>query len=143
MSFRCRIPVRFGDIDQAGIAYYPTLFDYCHVAFEEFFAGALKVPYPKVLLKEKLGFPTVHVEADFVRPLKYGDVVVMEVGVLRLGASSVTFRFRASVRGKRAFEIRGTTACVDMRRFRGVRVPDRYRRLFRRHQVAGRRLTPS
>lgn len=135
MSFRCRIPVRFGDIDQAGIAYYPTLFDHCHVAFEEFWERAIGIPYPKVLNKDRLGFPTVHLEADFVRPLRFGDSLSVEVTVLTLGRSSVVFRYRASVKGKRAFEVRGTTVCVDMRTFRPRAVPARYRRLLERHRA--------
>ncbi len=133
MSFRCRIPVRFGDIDQAGIAYYPTLFDHCHAAFEEFFEKGLGVPYPRVLLKDKLGFPTVHLEADFTRPLKFGDRLEIEVSVAHLGRSAVTFRYRASVKGRRAFEVLGTTVCVDMRTFKGKAVPARYRRLLAGH----------
>jgi len=136
-AFRCRIPVRFGDIDQAGIAYYPTLFDHCHAAFEEFFTGALGIPYPKVLLKDRLGFPTVHLEADFRTALRYGDVLAVEVAVAALGRSSVRFRYRAFRRGERkpAFEVIGTTVCVDMRTFRPCSVPPRYRRLLARHLV--------
>ena len=132
MNFRCRIPVRFGDIDQAGVAYYPTLFDHCHAAFEEFFEKALKLPYPEVLLKDRLGFPTAHLEADFREPLKFGDVLEVEVSVARLGRSSVTFRYRAfrdRKARKPAFEVLGTTVCVDMRTFRSKAVPARLRRL--------------
>ena len=141
MAFRCRLPVRFGDIDQAGVAYYPTLLDHCHAAFEEFFEHALGVPYPKVLLKDRLGFPTVHLEADFARPLRFGDVLSVEVAVARLGRASATFRYRAYVRDAKrpAFEIRGTTACVDMRTFRARPIPPRYRRLLERHLVAAAR----
>ena len=138
MRFTCRIPVRFGDIDQAGVAYYPTLFDHCHAAFEEFFEKALKVPYPKVLLKDKLGFPTAHLEADFREPLKFGDVLQMEVSVARLGRASVTFRYRA-FRGRKAkkpaFEVLGTTVCVDMRTFRSKAIPLRLRKLLMRYLI--------
>ena len=33
------ILVRFGDLDAAGIAYYPNLVNFLHEAFEDFFAG--------------------------------------------------------------------------------------------------------
>jgi 4-hydroxybenzoyl-CoA thioesterase len=135
MSFRCRIPVRFGDIDQAGIAYYPTLFDHCHTAFEEFFGKGLGVPYPKVLLKDRLGFPTVHLEADFLKPLKFGDLLSVEVTVARIGTRSVVFRYRASAKGRSAFRVLVTTACLDMRTFKARPVPARYRRLLARHLI--------
>ena len=43
MSYRTRVKVRFGDIDRAGIAYYPNLYHYCHIAFEDFFEEHLGV----------------------------------------------------------------------------------------------------
>ena len=134
-AFRCAIPIRFGDIDQAGIAYFPTLFDHCHVAFEEFFGRAIGVPYPRVLLHDHLGFPTVHIDADFRKPLRFGDILAMEVTVARLGRSSVQFRYRAFVGRARqaAFEVLSTTACIDMRTMRARPVPPRYRRLLGAH----------
>jgi len=133
--FRCRIPVRFGDIDQAGVAYYPTLLSHCHAAFEEFFAGALGRTYPKVVMEDKIGFPTVHLEADFREPLRYGDLLTMEVSVAKLGERSVVFRYRAFRKGSRqaAFEILGTTACVDLKRFKSVPVPRWLRERLKRY----------
>ncbi len=133
MPFRCRIPVRFGDIDPAGVAYYPTLLHHCHAAFEEFFARALRTPYPEVLRRDRLGFPTVHLQADFRSPLRYGDVLDVEVCVAALGRSSVAFRYRGRVRGRLAFEAAVTTVCVDMRNFKTRPVPPRYRGLFSAH----------
>ena len=136
--FQCEIPVRFGDIDQAGVAYYPTLLSHCHAAFEEFFERALGRPYPGVLLTDGIGFPTVHLEADFREALHYGDRLAFEVSVARLGRSSVAFRYRTFRRGRRgrprlAFEVLCTTACVEMRRFRSRPVPAQFRRLFGKH----------
>lgn len=133
MAFSCAIPVRFGDIDHAGIAYYPTLLHYCHVAFEEFFEKGLGVPYPRVFGRDRVGFPTVHLEADFRKPLSFGDRLSMEVTVARLGRGSVVFRYRARLRGAVAFEARCTTACVDARTFRPRPLPPRYRRLLTPH----------
>ena len=47
MAFRSKLKIRFGDIDRAGIVYYPRFMHYFHVAKEEFFAaelGVLTVP---------------------------------------------------------------------------------------------------
>ena len=133
-AFRCRIPVRFGDIDQAGVAYYPTLLSHCHAAFEEFFEGALGRPYPKLILQDRIGFPTVHLEADFRAALRYGDILTFEVSVARIGERSVVFRYRAfRGRGKPAFEVLATTACVDMKRFKSATVPGWLKARLKRH----------
>ena len=46
--FKTTILVRFGDLDAAGIAYYPNLVNFLHEAFEDFFAGHVGRPYPEV-----------------------------------------------------------------------------------------------
>ena len=73
MQFQKSYRYRFGDIDDAGTAYYPTFFHYFHSFFEDWWAEGLGVVYPKVLKGEKLGFPVVRVECDFFRPVRYGD----------------------------------------------------------------------
>ena len=99
MSWTTRVKVRFGEIDPAGVAYYPNLYHYCHMAFEDFFEEKIGVSYPDLIEKEKIGFPTVRVESYFRRPIRYGDVLEMSVAVTRVGDSSATFEFRGSREG--------------------------------------------
>ena len=91
MPFKTRIRVRFGDADPAGLVYYPVLFHYCHVAMEEFFAERCGIPYHRVMADDRIGFPTVNVQAEFFIPLAYGDEAEVEVTVARIGGSSATF----------------------------------------------------
>ena len=49
MSWKTRLRYRFGDIDEAGIAYYPKLLHYFHCAFEDWWSDALGHPYAKVI----------------------------------------------------------------------------------------------
>lgn len=114
MSFTTTIEVRFGDCDPAGIVYYPVLYHYCHVAFEESWAGALGIAYHELVGRERLGFPTVHVETDFVSPVRYGDRVAIDVSVSRLGASSVTFEFEGRVGDRRVLRSSHVKVCVDL-----------------------------
>jgi 4-hydroxybenzoyl-CoA thioesterase len=132
--YEARITVRFGDIDRAGIAYYPNLYHYCHIAFEEFFEEFVGVAYPRLIEEHHIGFPTVRVESYFRRPIKYGDVLRVGVGVARIGESSVTFEFRASREGEGqlCFMTSHILVAVDMTTFRPVRIPDFLREAFRR-----------
>ena len=59
-----KVRYRFGDIDHAGIAYYPTLLHLFHCAFEDWWSDALGHPYPKLLDRDKLGFPAVHLDVE-------------------------------------------------------------------------------
>jgi 4-hydroxybenzoyl-CoA thioesterase len=86
-------PVRFEDVDAAGIVFFARFLNYCHEAMEHFWGG---VPgqYVGLITKRRIGFPAVHLEADFRAPLRYGDVARIEVTVPRIGTTSCTFRYR-------------------------------------------------
>jgi len=132
LSYTTSVKVRFGDIDLAGVTYYPNLYHYFHIAFEDFFEHYVGTAYPRLLAEEKLCFPTVKVETQFVRPVKYGDVLEITVTVPRLGSSSADFVFSAARQGEDAPCIvsRQTVVAVGMDDFRPMHIPERYRRLF-------------
>lgn len=129
MAFRARQKVRFGDVDHAGIVYYPRFIHYFHVAMEEFFGEALGIDYPRVLDGERYGLPTVHLEVDFRRPLRYGDAIEVEVEVEAIGRTSVTWRYRVfrPDEDEAVAEARAVTAGIDMDSFRPRPVPDWFR----------------
>lgn len=136
MAFRTRIPIRFGDEDHAGIVYFPRFFHFFHCAFEDFF-NEQGHSYQKVLDEDGAGWPAVHIETDFKRPLRFGDVLEVEVTVERLGDKSATFRYRGLKAGAEAegevATARITVACIDMKTFRAQPIPEIYRELFERH----------
>lgn len=125
-AFSTTILVRFCDLDPAGIAYYPNLVNYLHVAFEDFFAGFIGRPYPDVF-REGLGFPTAKVEMEYLSPVHYGERVSVAVAVEHLGRSSVRFRYEGSVDGRPVFLARNTAVVVDMRAFRPIPIPEQLR----------------
>jgi 4-hydroxybenzoyl-CoA thioesterase len=128
--FVSRMPVRFADVDHAGIVYYPVFFHYFHVAFEEFFRDRLGPrAYVDLLDRRRIGFPSVSAGCDYQRPLRFGDTVEVEMAVERLGGRSITFGYRvfraadAQVARELAAEGRNTCAVVDLAAFRAVEIP--------------------
>ena len=132
--FTAEIKVRFADVDHARIVYYPRFFHYFHIAFEELFEQEFGRTYPEVLDTEHVGFPSVHAEADYREPVRFGDVLRIRVTCTRIGTKSVTLRYRAAraVDGAECAEGRITIACVDMRSFESMGVPETYRAFFAR-----------
>jgi 4-hydroxybenzoyl-CoA thioesterase len=126
MAFRSLLKIRFGDIDHAGIVYYPRFLHYFHVALEEFFGQELGVDYPILIDEHRLGLPTVHLETDFRRPMRYGDRFDVEVEVLTVGRTSITFGYRVFKRGEKEPLVEGhnVTVCLDMDSFKKRDIPD-------------------
>jgi len=120
--FKTSILVRFGDLDAAGIAYYPNLVNFLHEALEDFFAGHVGRTYPEVF-GAGLGSPTVKVEMEFLSPVRYGDHVEIGVVAEHVGRSSVRMRYEGSVRGRPVFRAHNTMVIVDMATFRPTAIP--------------------
>jgi 4-hydroxybenzoyl-CoA thioesterase len=132
MTFTTRLRYRFGDVDDAGIAYYPKLFHYFHCAFEDWWSDGLRHPYAAVMHDEKLGLPAVKVEAEFFAPIRYGDEVDVHLGVLRIGTASVEFGFWMT-RGDDPSPLcraRIVTAAVDLATMRSQSLPAVWRERF-------------
>jgi 4-hydroxybenzoyl-CoA thioesterase len=129
-------PVRFADVDHAGIVYYPRFFHLFHLAFEELFRQRLGArAYLEVLDRRRIGFPAVRAEGDYRSPLRFGDTAEIELTVARLGATSITFRYRvwraAETSRPRTLTAEGQVVCAvtDLTRFVAVPVPDDVRAL--------------
>jgi 4-hydroxybenzoyl-CoA thioesterase len=130
MSFTYSLPVRFADVDHAGIVYYPRFFHYFHVAFEELWRTRMGGhAYRDLLDNEHVGFPAVRAECDFHAPLRFGDVADVELAISKLGGKSIEFRYIVSSAGKRCAEGRVTCAVVDLSQFRAIAIPEHVRAL--------------
>lgn len=114
--YTARLQVRFDDVDGAGIVYFPRYLHYCHVAMEDFFNACGPVPYAELITGRHRGFPTVHLEADYRQPVRYGQVLLIDVDVEHLGRSSIKFRYRFRADGAAAelFTARITTVYADL-----------------------------
>jgi 4-hydroxybenzoyl-CoA thioesterase len=132
--FSHKLRVNFDDVDHARIVYYPRFFHYFHLAFEEllFSAFADRGGYRAVIDERRLGFPAVHAEVDYKKPLRFGDWMVIEIRAEHVGAKSMTLRYTviAHESGEVCAEGKVTSAVVDLTVFRAVIMPDDLRALF-------------
>jgi 4-hydroxybenzoyl-CoA thioesterase len=132
MPFRKLIKVCFGDIDHAGIVYYPRFMHYFHLAMEEFFTVELGIDYADVLHDQNLSLPTVHLESDFQRRMRYGDQINVEVRVINIGQTSITWGYKGYrlTSGEEVVVVEGlnVTVCVRTDTFEKTGVPEWLRR---------------
>ena len=129
-AFTTTIQVRFGHVDPAGIAYYPRIYDYVHDVFEEVWEKHVGERYYRILLDQKIGFPLVHSEVDFRKPLRFGDRPNVRVTCFRLGRSSLGLRYLFELEGETCVDARMTTACVQLDGMESIAMPERFRARF-------------
>lgn len=136
--FSVTFPVRFADVDHAGIVYYPRFYHYFHVAFEEFFRLRMSSgAYLDLISRRRIGFPAVRTECDYRAPLRFGDMVRVDMRIERIGGKSIHFRYQA-IRQDGASGPAGEVvadgvvvcAVTDLAQFRAIEVPDDLRKLF-------------
>jgi len=117
--------VRFDEIDAAGIVYFGHFFTWCHDAMAAMLAP-VDGGYAGLVTRRRLGLPTVHVEADFASPVRFGDEVRIATSVERIGVSSVALRFDLTHGTARTHvaTIRHVAVLTDLVELRSRPLPD-------------------
>lgn len=112
--FRHPIEIRWGDCDPAAIMYFPRFFERFHDAMERWFGDALGIPYESLITGRRLGLPAVHTAADFRSPCRFGERLVVELRVAKLGRSSMDLAYRIVGAGEAGPRLTGKTVCALM-----------------------------
>ena len=85
--------VEFSETDMAGIMHYSNFFRFMESA-EHGFYRSLGFSVVLEQFSPPLGFPRVHAECDYKRPLRFEDLVEVHLLVQEKKAKSVTYNFR-------------------------------------------------
>lgn len=139
--FLLRRRVEFADTDMAGIMHFSNFFRFMEVTEHAFYRSLGLSVHPFVhgttVGGPKVGWPRVHVSADYRLPLHFEEEVEIEVLVEELRAKSVTYFFRFWKHPESpenrvvAATGRFTTVCVtfdaETRRMKAVAIPDEWR----------------
>lgn len=127
-------PIRFDEVDPAGIVFFARYANFAHEAVEAFFQS-LEGGYPALIQKRRIGLPIVHLEADFRAPLRYGDRLRIETRCEKLGTSSATFvhEIHDADRGNLAATVRHVVVAVNLDSFRPCPIPDDVRNQLQAH----------
>ena len=81
-------PVRFQDVDAAGVVFFAQVFGYFHDTYVAWLASR-GVSLATVLASRTWGAPLVHAEADYRRPLRFGGDYRAAITSLEVGATSL------------------------------------------------------
>jgi 4-hydroxybenzoyl-CoA thioesterase len=91
-----RIDVSFGDCDPAGIVFYPHFFEWLDRTFQ----ASLKPLGGHAAICERLdavGIGVINVEAQFRRPVRDGDALILTCTIFEWSARNVTLDYSGSV----------------------------------------------
>ena len=117
--------VDFPMVDLVNIAYYPRIFDLAHRFFEDSWEPICGIKYSQLILEKQIGFPVVHVESDFIAPLRYGDTVKATIWIQKIGESSCTWRYEfRNQEDVLLWTSTQVTVCVDMDSMKRIPIPD-------------------
>ena len=125
MAVRLERGVDFPMVDLANIVYYPRIFDLAHRFFEDSWIPICDIRYADLLLVRKLGFPVVHVESDFLAPLRYGDTITATIWIDRVGETSCTWQYQFhNQESELLWTSTQVTVCVDMNSMNRISIPE-------------------
>lgn len=113
-EFKIERRVEFSETDMAGIVHYSNFFKYMETA-EHAFYRSLGHSVVMKQIDPPLGWPRVHAECDYFKPLRFEDLVEVHMLVKEKRSKVLTYVFRFyRVDGKREEVARGslTVVCV-------------------------------
>ncbi len=89
------VVVRWGDVDAAGIVFYPRFYEWYDYGSEALFA-ALGLPWPELFPRHGIvGVPIVESGSRFASPVRYGDTLTIRSRVAWVKAK--TFRMEHEI----------------------------------------------
>ena len=127
-------PVRFDEVDPAGIVFFARFMNYAHEAMENFFAD-IEGGYAGLIQLRRIGLPTVRLEADFNVPLRYGDMLRVETSCGKLGNTSATFvhEMRNAANSEVCAVVRHVVVTVTLGALKPCAMPEDVRAKFAAH----------
>lgn len=137
MSVQTSLPVRFQDVDAAGVLFFGRIYDYCHHAYEELWASE-GVDRAWIFSGADFLIPIAHSEADYKSPLRHGERVDVRVDVTHIGRASFHLAYRVTGPGGEndlRATVRTVHAFVARETMRPIPIPGELRVLLLRHLV--------
>ena len=125
-------PLRFGDCDPSGIAYYPSYLRIMDSVVEDFFAS-LGADRRTMIDKEKIGTPTVTLDLAFLKPGFQGDMLDFEIHIRALGRASLDLEHRVKSHGETLWTARQRLVATSLETHRSIPWPDPVRAALANH----------
>lgn len=129
---RTTLQVRFRDIDAFGHVNNAVFFSYVEFARIRYLLDVLQPERPF----DELPLILARVELDFRSPITFGEEVVVETRLERIGRTSfdMVHRMTAGPEGRLVGDVQTVLVTYDYESSRPIPVPDAWRRRFGEHE---------
>lgn len=117
--------IRFSECDPAGIVFYPQYFVMFNNLLECWIDTLIPQGFAGYILEQRLGLPTVHLEANFKAISQMGDDVLLELQVKRIGHKSLTLDQRCvSASGELRMQVTQTYVTTSLVTHQAISIPE-------------------
>jgi acyl-CoA thioester hydrolase len=129
---RATLQVRFRDIDAFGHVNNAVFFSYVELARIQYLLEVLEPDQPF----DRLPLILARVELDYRSPITFGEEVVVETRVDRIGRTSIdmSHRMTATPGGRLVGDVQSVLVTYDYAAARPMPVPTEWRRMIGRHE---------
>ncbi|AYG67143.1 MULTISPECIES: thioesterase family protein [unclassified Rhizobium] len=132
MAFKTTRPLRFGDCDPSGIAYFPSYLNILVGVLEDYFAS-IGFSWRKLVDDRRLGVPTVRLDLTFVKPGLQGDDLEFVLVVRGIGRSSLDLEHQISANGHVLWTARHRVVATSLDTHKSMAWPDDIRTALTSH----------
>jgi 4-hydroxybenzoyl-CoA thioesterase/acyl-CoA thioester hydrolase len=124
-EYRTTRRIQFAETDAAGIIHFASYFRYMEEAEHEFLRS-LGLSVMMIRSGECITWPRVSASCEFLRPVRFEDVVDVHVSVVRKGEKSLTYQIVFSKDGAVVARGQLVAACCrkDARGLTAIPIPD-------------------
>ena len=119
-EFKTQRKIEFADTDMGGIVHFARFFVFMETA-EHQFLNALGTSVVLEIEGRSIGWPRVAASCEYKQPARFGDLLDIDVSVVRKGRTSMTYGVRFRVGDREIAEGQMTAVCCELKPGQEVR----------------------
>ena len=113
-TFDYQLRIHFGQIDAAGIVFYPRFFEMVNETVETWFRKELDYAFAAMHGTLGSGVPTVELKTKFLKPVRLEQVMTWKLSIVKITDKSVDLEIAGTVDGANHVEVESTLVHVSI-----------------------------
>jgi len=133
--YKFQTRINFFDADPAGILFYGKIFELCHAAYESF-VDSFNLQ-ENFFAHSSLAIPIIHSEADYSKPLHFGQTITVNIYVDKKGESSFSLRYIIlNNKGEQSAVVKTTHVFINKASFSKTNIPEEFADKLKIHKTS-------